>query len=124
MDDSEPMRRMIHSFIADLTSEIFECTDGSEALDAYSRHQPDLTLMDLKMNTMNGLEATKQIKQVYPLARIVIVSQWEDPGALEAASRAGAEAYVSKSDLEPLRSIIDGWIIASLVPSTNLKSEY
>lgn len=106
VDDSEPMRRMIHTFIADLTTEIFECTDGSEALAAYGRYQPDLILMDLKMATMDGLEATKQIKRVYPQARIVIVSQWEDPGVLDAARRAGAEAYVGKSDLEPLRSIL------------------
>lgn len=86
VDDSEPMRRMINTFIADLAMEIFECTDGSEALGAYCQHQPDLILMDLKMNTMDGLEATKQIKQIYPLARIVIVSQWEDAGLLEASA--------------------------------------
>lgn len=106
MDDSEPMRRMIITFIADLTSEIFECVDGSEALGAYCQHQPDLILMDLKMNTMDGLEATKQIKEIYPLARIVIVSQWDDSPLHEAARRAGAEAYVGKSDLEPLRRIL------------------
>ena len=108
VDDSEPMRRMINTFIADLTSEIFECTDGSEALEAYSQHQPDLILMDVKMNTMDGLEATKQIKQIYPLARIVIVSQWEDAGLLAAAQRVGAEAYVGKSNLAPLRRILIG----------------
>jgi CheY-like chemotaxis protein len=106
VDDSEPMRRMINNFIADLASEIFECADGSEALGAYCQHQPDVILMDLKMKTMNGFEATKQIKEIYPLARIVIVSQWDDLGLHEAARRAGAEAYVGKSDLEPLRRIL------------------
>lgn len=106
VDDSEPMRRMINTFIADLTSEIFECSDGSEALVAYTQHQPDLILMDLKMNKMDGLDATKQIKQIYPLARIVIVSQWEDAGLPEAARQAGAEGYVGKSNLEPLRRIL------------------
>jgi two-component system, chemotaxis family, chemotaxis protein CheY len=107
VDDSEPMRRMINNFIADLASEIVECADGSEALGAYSEHRPDVILMDLQMNTMNGFEATKQIKDIYPLARIVIVSQWEDAGLLEAARKAGAEAYVGKSDLEPLRRILE-----------------
>jgi len=106
VDDSEPMRRMISTFIEDLTSEIFERADGSEALGAYRQHEPDLILMDLKMCTMDGLEATKQIKKFFPLARIVIVSQWEDLVLCEAALRAGAEAYVSKSDLEPLRQIL------------------
>jgi len=106
VDDSEPMRRMINTFIADLTTEIFECADGSEALDAYVEHQPDLILMDLQMTTLDGLAATKQIKKFYPLARIVIVSQWEDLVLRDAALRAGAEAYVGKSDLEPLRQIL------------------
>jgi CheY-like chemotaxis protein len=106
VDDSEPMRRLISTFIEDLASEIFECADGCEALSEYREHGPDLILMDLKMNIMDGFEATKQIKKFDPLARIVIVSQWEDSVFREAALRAGAEAYVGKSDLEPLRQIL------------------
>jgi len=106
VDDSEPMRRLISTFIEDLASEIFECADGCEALSEYREHGPDLILMDLKMNIMDGLEATKQIKKYHPLARIVIVSQWEDLALRDAALRAGAEAYVGKSDLEPLRQIL------------------
>ncbi len=106
MDDSEPMRRMIKTFMADLELEIFECDDGSEALTAYRKHQPDLVLMDLKMAKMDGLAATKQIRQFFPKARIVIVSQWEGAPLREAARSAGAEAYVGKSDLLPLRRIL------------------
>jgi len=108
VDDSEPMRRMIITFIADLTIETYECSDGSEALGAFCKHQPDLILMDLKMDKMDGFAATRQIKQNFPLARIVIVSQWDDQGLHEAALQAGAEAYVAKSDLEPLRRILCG----------------
>jgi CheY-like chemotaxis protein len=104
-DDSEPIRRMIKSFISDLVQEIFECSDGSEALAAYTRHQPDLVLMDIKMSMMDGFEATRQIKGAHPQARIVIVSQYDDASLREAASKAGAEGYVSKADLFPLRRI-------------------
>jgi len=106
VDDSEPMRRMIKTLIADLKPEIFECGDGSEALTAYRKHQPDLVLMDLKMAKMDGLAATRQIRQFFPKARIVIVSQWEGAPLREAARSAGAEAYVGKSDLLPLRRIL------------------
>ena len=106
VDDSEPMRRMIKTYLADLIGEAFECGDGSEALSAYRKHQPDLVLMDLKMVRMDGLDATREIRQSFPKARIVIVSQWEDAPLHEAALSAGAEAYVSKSDLLPLRRIL------------------
>ena len=106
VDDSEPMRRMIKTYLADLIGESFECGDGTEALTAYREHQPDLVLMDLKMTKMDGLKATRQIIQFFPKARIVIVSQWEDLPLREAALLAGAEAYVGKSDLLPLRELL------------------
>jgi two-component system NarL family response regulator len=99
---------MIKTYLADLISETFECGDGGEALTAYRQHQPDVVLMDLKMVKMDGLDATRQIKEFFPQARIVIVSQWEDAPLHEAALSAGAEAYVSKSDLLPLRRILAG----------------
>jgi CheY-like chemotaxis protein len=108
VDDSEPMRRMIKTYLADLIGESFECDDGSEALSAYREHQPDLVLMDLKMVKMDGLAATRQIRKFFPDARIVIVSQWEDDQVRETALTAGAEAFVGKSDLLPLRSILAG----------------
>jgi len=106
VDDNEPMRRMIKAVVADLAAEIFECSDGSEALAAYHEHQPDLVLMDLKMAGMDGLAATRQIRQFLPEARIVLVSQWDDAPLREAARSAGAVAYVGKSDLQPLRRIL------------------
>jgi CheY-like chemotaxis protein len=108
VDDSEPMRRMIKTYLADLIGEAFECNDGSQALAAYRLHRPDLVLMDLKMVKMDGLDATRQIREFFPQARIVIVSQWEDAQVREAALSAGAEAYVGKSDLLPLRRILAG----------------
>jgi CheY-like chemotaxis protein len=106
VDDSEPMRRMIKTFIDDLVEDTVECGDGSEALAAYREHQPDLVLMDIKMGVVDGLAATRQIKKLFPEARIVIVSQWEDKALREAAHTAGAEAYVGKTDLLPLRRIL------------------
>jgi CheY-like chemotaxis protein len=106
VDDSKPMRQLISTFITDLSGAIFECGDGSEALAAYRKHRPDIVLMDLKMAVMDGLTATQQIRQYFPDAKIVIVSQWDDPPLREAARLAGAETIVSKADLLPLRLIL------------------
>ena len=106
VDDSAPMRRMIKTLIADLVGEIFERSDGGEALAAYREHEPDIVLMDLKMAGTDGLVATRQIKQFFPEARIIMVSQWEDAALREDARLAGAEAYVGKSDLQPLRRLM------------------
>ena len=106
VDDSERMRQLIREYIADISTEIVECSDGSEALEAYRAHRPDIVLMDLKMPVMDGLEATGQILRVFPDSRIVIVSQWDGAPFPEAARRAGAETIVSKADLLPLRSIL------------------
>jgi CheY-like chemotaxis protein len=106
VDNSEPMRRLIRTFVADLVQEVVERSDGSEALGAFREHRPDVVLMDLKMTTMDGFTATRQIKAVYPDARIVIVSQWDDAALRREASCAGAEDYVGKSDLQPLRRIL------------------
>jgi DNA-binding NarL/FixJ family response regulator len=99
---------MIKTFIADLVGEIVECSDGIEALAAYREHQPDIVLMDLKMVGMNGLAATRQIVECFPKARIVMVSQWEDAQLRNDARLAGAEAFVGKSDLQPLYGILTG----------------
>jgi CheY-like chemotaxis protein len=106
VDDNEPMRRMVSTFIADLVDEVVECDDGSEALKAYSDHRPDLVLMDVKMERVDGLAATREIRRSFPDARIVMVSQWEEMALRRAAELAGAEGYVGKSDLDPLRSIL------------------
>jgi len=106
VDDNQRMRQMIRTYIADMSTEIVERQDGSEALAAYREHRPDIVLMDLKMAGMDGLEATAQVLRVFPDARIVIVSQWDDVPFCEAARRAGAETIVSKADLLPLRRIL------------------
>lgn len=106
VDDSEQVRRMITSFIGDLVSEFVECADGCEASAAYAEHRPDLVLMDYQMKQTNGFDATREIKRDFPQARVVIVSQWDSPALRDAAEKAGADAYVNKKSLLPLRDFI------------------
>ena len=106
VDDNERVRRMITSFLEDLVDEFVECEDGSGALAAYSQHCPDIVLMDIKMKHMDGFKATAEIKKAFPAARVVIVSQWDTGELRELAKESGADAYISKANLEPLRKLI------------------
>jgi CheY-like chemotaxis protein len=106
VDDNSQVRRMIHNLIEDLESEIYECEDGEQALSAYVEHQPDWVLMDVRMKRVDGLTATRQIKRIFPAAKIIIVTNHTDRKIRQAAKDAGACAFVSKDNLIGLRDLI------------------
>jgi two-component system response regulator DegU len=106
VDDNPRMRRALREILSDLADRFHECSDGIEALAAYSKFQPDWALMDLKMKNLDGLTATAQIIAAFPQAKIVIVTNYDDERLREAARRAGACAYVTREDLMPIRSLI------------------
>jgi CheY-like chemotaxis protein len=106
VEDNEPMRQMIKKLLGDLTEGFAECGDGAQALGAYRQYHPDWVLMDIKMNEMDGLAATRQIKAAFPKARIIIVTGYDDPRLRAAAHNAGACAYVHKENLLELRRVL------------------
>lgn len=106
VDDSDDMRRMIKQFIKKQVDEFIECQDGAQALECYRQHMPDVVLMDIKMKTVDGLQATSELKATFPHARVVIVSQWDSPALRAAAKEAGAEEYFNKKDLLLLREFV------------------
>jgi len=108
VDDSERMRRMIKRLIKGILAEVWECDDGSQALEAYTEHRPDWVLMDIEMKDVDGITATREIITAFPDARIVIVSNYDSDELRAAASEAGARAFCSKDDLLSLRSLIRG----------------
>ena len=66
VDDHAAMRRLIGRVVSDMVSEIEECGDGAEALDAYHRCLPDWVLMDIEMDQVDGITATREIPLFYP----------------------------------------------------------
>jgi DNA-binding NarL/FixJ family response regulator len=72
---------------------------GSEAIELFQRLRPDVTLMDLKMPDMNGLQVITRLRSDYPGSRFVVVTTY--PGDVQAlqALKAGASAYLLKSTL-------------------------
>lgn len=106
VEDNMAVRRLIRRAISHLASEIHECEDGVNALDAYSHHHPDLVFMDIRMPRLDGLAATRQIVKVYPGAFIVMVTDYDDEELKSAALLAGAKGYVLKDNLADLEAFI------------------
>ena len=106
VDDHPPMRRVICKVISDMVSEIDECNDGAEALAAYHRFLPDWVLMDIEMDQMDGITATREILLSFPTAKVVIVSKHDDDQIRETAQKAGACGYVLKDDLIAIRELL------------------
>jgi len=72
---------------------------GAEALQRYRETLPDVTLMDIQMPGLDGIEATAMILSEYPLARIIVLTTYEGDGFVSRAIQAGAYGYVIKSSL-------------------------
>lgn len=107
VEDNGQMREMIKFFLRDLAEEVDERGDGSEALAAYREFAPDWVVMDIGMGKLDGIEATRQIISAFPLARIVMLTQYDDLALRQAAHEAGAQAYFTKSNLLPLREMLE-----------------
>lgn len=70
---------------------------GEEALKLFEQHQPDVTLMDLNLPGMSGLEAIETIRRTHPNARIVVLTMYKGDEDIHRALEAGASAYVLKT---------------------------
>jgi DNA-binding NarL/FixJ family response regulator len=73
-----------------------EATTGEEAIALSASLQPDLIIMDIRMPGRNGIDSTRQIVQMSPHIRVLIVTLFEDNESVFAAMRAGARGYVLK----------------------------
>ena len=109
VEDNSQMRQLIRSVVEDLVPTIAECADGEAAVAMYAAPHftgADWVLMDLKMPRLTGLESTRQIRAGHPDARIIIVTQYDDPYWRAAATQAGACSYVLKENLLAIRDLI------------------
>jgi NarL family two-component system response regulator LiaR len=73
-----------------------QAEDGQEALDLIPRLEPDVVLMDLKMPRMNGVQATREIRRLFPQVQVLVLTTYDADEWVFDAIRAGANGYILK----------------------------
>jgi two-component system NarL family response regulator len=96
-----------------------EASDGLKAIDVYREHQPDVTLMDLRLPGVGGAEAVRHIRREFPEARIIVLTTFDGDEDIYRALQAGARGYMLKGMfgdelVEAIRAVHAGkaWIPA------------
>ena len=105
-EDNAKMRETIKSVLSGLSATFYQCSNGREAVREYVRIQPDWVLMDIRMPELDGLHATEVIKTFDPGARVIIVTNYDDPEFRLEAVQLGIKGYVLKENMAELRKII------------------
>ena len=100
-DDHPVLRQGIQALAADERDMEFvaEASNGREAIEQFRKHRPDITLMDLQMPDMNGIDVMITIRNEFPDARFIILTTYAGDVQVSRALKAGARAYLLKSFL-------------------------
>jgi DNA-binding NarL/FixJ family response regulator len=101
VDDHALIRQGIAGLVAVQSdmSLVAEAANGREAIHQFRAHRPDVTLMDLQMPEMNGLDAIIAIRGEFPEARIIVLTTYTGDVQVLRALKAGARAYLLKNTL-------------------------
>ena len=115
VDDHPIFRQGIAGLLADQAdmSLVAEAANGQEAIQQFRAHHPDITLMDLQMPEMSGLDATIAIRSEFPNAKIIVLTTYTGDVQVLRALKAGARAYLIKNLLykellETIRAVHSG----------------
>jgi DNA-binding NarL/FixJ family response regulator len=108
IDDHPLLREGIAAMIKsqpDMTL-VAEASTGREGIERFREHRPDITLLDLRLPDMNGIDAMVAIRAEFPEARIIILTTFEGDVEIHRALEAGARGYLLKS--MPPKDLLDG----------------
>jgi DNA-binding NarL/FixJ family response regulator len=108
---------------------VAEAKDGHEAIEAYRKFRPDVTLMDLQMPAMNGIEALAAIRQEFSDAKVIVLTTYSGDIQASRALKLGAAGYLLKDMLgndlvETIRCVYDGQRRVPAEIATELAEHY
>ena len=108
VDDEESHRIMLRAVLQEEGYEVSEASDGTEAVKAVEQEPFDLILLDIRMRTMDGIEALGEIRKISPLVPVLIMTAYASVKTAVEALKAGAFEYLTKPlDIDELKVLIE-----------------
>jgi len=104
-DDSEFMRSLLREILEEEYAIVGEAENGVEAIELYNENDPDLVMMDIVMPIRDGIEATDEITDTDPGAKVIMCTSVGQEQKMKNAIQAGAEGYITKPFQKP--SVLD-----------------
>lgn len=98
VDDHHVVRQGIAALInsADDMTVVAEAANGRQAVDLFGQHSPDVTIMDLRLPVLTGVEAITAIRQITPTAKVIVLTTFDGDEDIYRALQAGARGYLLK----------------------------
>jgi DNA-binding response OmpR family regulator len=96
VDDEEDVCEFMRNFFRKRKYDVLTARNGEEAISLYQEKKPDLVLLDIKMEGMDGVQVLERLKNTDPQARVIMVSGQEDEVVIEKTKKLGALDYVHK----------------------------
>jgi DNA-binding NarL/FixJ family response regulator len=101
-DDAQSYRRILRQIILSRPEWLVvgEAADGVEALRLVAAHHPDIVLLEVNMPELNGIEATRRIKQLAPETHVLVFSSYDEEEFRRESLLAGADYFLRKEELD------------------------
>ena len=107
VDDEPDICEFARNFFKKRQIEVFIASGGRQALDLIAKENPDLILLDIRMEEMTGIEVLRELRKSNPSVKVIMVSGVEDEGTIKEANDLGVIGYIHKPFiLEELEKIV------------------
>lgn len=106
VDDNALFREYLKEMLLQCNGEVYELGDGTNVTTYYAKIHPDFVLLDIQMKPIDGFTTIQRLKQRFPDARFIIVSNYDDEKYRAKANALGAYAFIAKDNLHELELLL------------------